>query len=166
MPYVREGALKVSDHWVRSPLLQVNRSCQTCHSFPEAELEARVAAIQGRTAGLITRAAEALTDMLDEIGAAQRAGAPDPEIAALLTLQRRAQWRLDFVASENSMGFHADQESARLLAESIDYARQAQARATALRAAPPTAAPEGAPVEGVTPAEEAPPAPYRRIGGR
>ncbi|MFN7131620.1 MAG: ammonia-forming cytochrome c nitrite reductase subunit c552, partial [Myxococcales bacterium] len=41
MPYVREGALKVSDHWVRSPLLMVNRACQTCHPFPEEELTAR-----------------------------------------------------------------------------------------------------------------------------
>jgi nitrite reductase (cytochrome c-552) len=35
-------------------------------------------------------------------------------------------WRLDFVAAENSMGFHAPQEAARLLGEAIDYGRQAQ----------------------------------------
>ena len=29
-----------------------------------------------------------------------------------LELQRKAQWRLDFVAAENSMGFHAPQEAA------------------------------------------------------
>jgi len=39
--------------------------------------------------------------------------------------------RLDYISSENSKGFHADQETARILAESIDYSRQAQA--TALR---------------------------------
>ena len=32
MPYVRQGALKVSDHWVRSPMLNIARSCQTCNS--------------------------------------------------------------------------------------------------------------------------------------
>ena len=31
-----------------------------------------------------------------------------------------AQWRLDFVAAENSMGFHAPQEMARILGEAID----------------------------------------------
>ena len=36
------------------------------------------------------------------------------------------QWRLDFVAAENSMGFHAPQEMARILAEAIDFARQGQ----------------------------------------
>ena len=34
MPYKREGAMKVSDHWVRSPLLNVNRACQVCHPYP------------------------------------------------------------------------------------------------------------------------------------
>jgi nitrite reductase (cytochrome c-552) len=33
---------------------------------------------------------------------------------------------LDFVEAENSTGFHAPQEAERLLAESIDYARQGQ----------------------------------------
>src|SRR5262249_21045574 len=39
MPYKREGAIKISDHHVRSPLLNINRACQTCHHFPEAELK-------------------------------------------------------------------------------------------------------------------------------
>jgi nitrite reductase (cytochrome c-552) len=126
MPYQREGALKVSDHWVRSPLLNVNRACQPCHAVPEAELLARVATIQDRTHALMGRAAAAVVDMLDAIGAAKRAGASDAQLAEALALQRKAQWRLDFVNAENSMGFHADQESAKVLAEAIDYARQAE----------------------------------------
>ena len=43
-----------------------------------------------------------------------------------LPRQRKAQWRLDFVAAENSMGFHAPQEAARILGEAADYARQGQ----------------------------------------
>ena len=39
MPYMREGTAKLSDHWVRSPLLNVNRACQTCHSVPEQEMQ-------------------------------------------------------------------------------------------------------------------------------
>ena len=34
MPFKREGALKISDHHVRSPLLNINRACQTCTSGP------------------------------------------------------------------------------------------------------------------------------------
>ena len=37
--------------------------------------------------------------------------------------------RPDFINAENSMGFHAPQESARILAEAIDYARQGQVKA-------------------------------------
>jgi nitrite reductase (cytochrome c-552) len=56
----------------------------------------------------------------------------DPHIRELAGLQRAAQWRLDFVAAENSMGFHAPQEMARILGESIDLSRQAQVKALAL----------------------------------
>ena len=42
MPYQRQGALKISDHHVRSPLLNINRACQTCHKWPEDELKIRV----------------------------------------------------------------------------------------------------------------------------
>ncbi|MGH7133570.1 MAG: ammonia-forming cytochrome c nitrite reductase subunit c552, partial [Phycisphaerales bacterium] len=33
MPYKREGAIKISDHQVRSPMLNVARACQTCHNY-------------------------------------------------------------------------------------------------------------------------------------
>jgi nitrite reductase (cytochrome c-552) len=58
-----------------------------------------------------------------EFPARQRAaGVPEPRLEAALNLQRRAQWRVDFVNAENSTGFHAPQEAARILAEAIDYA--------------------------------------------
>jgi nitrite reductase (cytochrome c-552) len=133
MPYQREGALKVSDHWVRSPLLNTAHACQICHPVAEAELQARVSTIQDRTYALMARASLALTDMLDAIAAAKAAGADDAKLVELYELQRKAQWRLDFVNAENSMGFHAPQETARILGEAIDYARQAQVRAAASR---------------------------------
>jgi nitrite reductase (cytochrome c-552) len=129
MPYQRVGALKVSDHWVRSPLLNVNRACQVCHAVPERDLEARVLNIQDRHYALLQRAARATTDMLDAIVAAKKAGAADTDLKGAADLHRKAQWRLDFVAAENSMGFHAPQEMARILGESIDLARQGQLEA-------------------------------------
>jgi nitrite reductase (cytochrome c-552) len=140
MPYMREGALKVSDHWVRSPLLNVNRACQQCHHFPESELVQRVETIQDRHFALLSRAGRALVDMLDAIKAAKAAGAGDAELAPIRETQRKAQWRLDFVAAENSMGFHAAQELARILGESIDLSRQAQLAAVALQTKLPAAA--------------------------
>ncbi|MCE9612728.1 MAG: ammonia-forming cytochrome c nitrite reductase subunit c552 [Lentisphaerae bacterium] len=126
MPYMRDGAAKVSDHWVRSPLLNINRACQTCHNIPEGEIQARVDAIQERNLGLMQRAAAALMAQFDEIKAAREGGATDEQLKASLELQRAAQWRVDFIAAENSMGFHAPQEAARILGEAIDYARQGE----------------------------------------
>lgn len=126
MPYKRDGAAKVSDHWVRSPLLNVNRACQGCHKFPEEEIKARVDVIQSRNHKLLQESAAALMSLLDAIQAAQAAGARDDALAPARELQRKAQWRIDFIAAENSMGFHAPQEAARILAEAIDYARQGE----------------------------------------
>ena len=201
MPYKREGAMKVSEHWVRSPLLQINRSCETCHPYGEQELKARVEAIQDRHHALLDRAGQAAVAMIDAIVAVRgphddrnRDGATararqvleasagfaalsaeeqsrrmavevksqlqamwqaaldqDPKLKELGELQRAAQWRLDFVAAENSMGFHAPQELARILAESIDLSRQAQVKAVTLTsgtgAAAPAPGPDAAPAK-------------------
>lgn len=179
MPYMREGAQKISDHWVRSPLLQPNRACASCHPYNDDELKARVLAIQDRHFALMTKAGKAAVDMIDAIVAVRapydersRAAATakakealgkqegflklareeqekklgaevkanllaawrevverTPALEELEELQRASQWRLDLVAAENSMGFHAPQEMARILGESIDLARQAQVKA-------------------------------------
>jgi nitrite reductase (cytochrome c-552) len=197
MPYQREGSLKVSEHWVRSPLLQVNRSCATCHPYGDEEIKARVSAIQDRHYALLTRAGQAASQMIDSIvavrkpydeknrpaaeakaretlekdaaftqlaaddqkkrlGAATQSNllalwkaevAKDAKLQKLGELQRAAQWRLDFIAAENSMGFHAPQEMARILGESIDLSRQAEIQAVALAAGklPPPLPPEPIP---------------------
>lgn len=152
MPYQREGAMKVSSHDVRSPMESVNSSCQTCHNVSEDEIRSNVATIQGRTRGLMDRAASAMTEMLDAIREAQAAGASSGELAEVFELQRKAMWRLDYISSENSLGFHAPQEAARVLGESIDYSRRAQAMALRLRApaAPSTDGLPTEPVRGVT----------------
>jgi nitrite reductase (cytochrome c-552) len=182
MSYKRDGAQKVSEHWVRSPLLSANRSCAACHPNSDEELKARVEAIQDRHFALMTRAGQAAVDMIDAIVAVRKpydekarpaaeakaketlaadavfAKLPkeeqekklaaevkanllaawravvekDPALTELGELQRAAQWRLDFVAAENSMGFHAPQELARILGESIDLSRRAQLKASEL----------------------------------
>ena len=124
MPYIREGAIKVSDHHVRSPLLAPARSCQVCHRYSEKEILARAEAIQNRTQALMSRAEEATVGLIQALSEHKKAGVPDAALVEARALQRQAQWRLDFVAAENSMGFHAPQESARLLAEAIDLAHR------------------------------------------
>jgi nitrite reductase (cytochrome c-552) len=126
MPYRREGAIKISDHHVRSPLLNIAHSCQTCHRYPEEEIKARAEAIQERTKQLMDRALDAVVGLIADIETAQKAGATDEQLREARQLQRKAQYRVDFINAENSMGFHAPQEAARILGEAIDYARQGQ----------------------------------------
>ena len=126
MPYKREGALKISDHHVRSPMLNINRACQTCHKWPEEELKARVETIQERTYKLRNVAMDALVDLIQDLEAAKAAGKANGGLANAQNFQRKAQFYLDFVEAENSTGFHAPQEAARILGESIDFSRQGQ----------------------------------------
>jgi nitrite reductase (cytochrome c-552) len=126
MPYKREGALKISDHHVRSPLLNINRACQTCHKWPESELKARVEAIQERTQNMRNLAMDALVELIGELKASRAANASAPQIATAQDFQRKAQFYLDFVEAENSSGFHAPQEALRILGESINFARKGQ----------------------------------------
>jgi nitrite reductase (cytochrome c-552) len=126
MPYKREGAVKISDHHVRSPMLNTARACQTCHRYDETEIKSRVEAIQDRTRGLADRAESGVKELIDALKVARQKNVAETRLKAAQALHRKAQWRLDFVLSENSMGFHASQESARILGEALDYTRQGQ----------------------------------------
>lgn len=155
MPYERVGAAKVSNHHVRSPLENLNAACQNCHKHDERQLLDRVETIQANNLALMERAAGAMTDMLDAVMEAKASGLAEEDLAEVYKLQRKAMWRLDYISSENSRGFHASQEAARILGESIDYSRQAEAKALRLRA-PDAPSLEGIPIEpiqGVTPPE-------------
>lgn len=133
MPYKRDGATKVSDHWVRSPLLNINKACQTCHKFSEQEILDRVNLIQEKNYNLMNRSSKALMALLDQIKNAKERGVSEDLLKNALELQRKSQWRIDFIAAENSMGFHAPQEAARILGEAIDYARQGEAEVLKLK---------------------------------
>jgi nitrite reductase (cytochrome c-552) len=127
MPYRRSGALKISDHHVRSPLLMVNQACQTCHKMSEDELRQRVYTIQDRTFEMRNVAIDALLDLVDAIGAAKARDSGAPGLATARRYQRAAQFYTDFIEAENSMGFHADQEAIRILGHSINFSRLGQA---------------------------------------
>ncbi len=126
MPYKREGGMKISDHHVRSPLLNINRACQGCHRFPEGEIKARVEQIQERFIGARNIAVDALMDLIDEIARARTAGASDAQIKPVWAAQRRAQFFIDYVEAENSVGFHAPGEALRVLTVALDEIRNGQ----------------------------------------
>lgn len=125
MPYTRMGGLKISDHQVNSPLLKINRSCQTCHHFTEQELRARVEDIQDNFFNLRNTAMDALVDLINDIKASKDHAAPE-RLAQAREAQRHAQFMIDFIVSENSMGFHAPQEAMRILGDAINTCRNGQ----------------------------------------
>ncbi len=126
MPYMRLGAQKITDHHVDSPLLKIDPACQTCHPVAADELLSRAEAIQANTFRLRDQALDALMDLIGDIAAARTAGRSDAELEAARAMQRRAQFYIDFIEAENSTGFHAPQEAARVLGEAMNYARQGQ----------------------------------------
>jgi len=140
MPYKREGGMKVSDHHVRSPMLNVNRACQGCHHFPEQELKDRVAAIQTRFAHARDVAMDAVVELIKDIQANQ-AKVSEIDLNVARDFQRRAQFYLDYVEAENSMGFHASGEALRILTDSTDFSRKGQLALRGYRSPAPIRAP-------------------------
>lgn len=126
MPYQRVGAMKITDHQARSPLLNINKSCQTCHHSPESELLAKVDLIQTRHLEMRDRALNALMEFIDDIKLAMDKKLPADKIKKAQTLQREAQFLIDFVEAENSAGFHAPQEAARVMMNAMDKIREGQ----------------------------------------
>lgn len=132
MPYERAGSVKVTNHWIRSPLRNINNACQTCHKWNEQELTSRIKTIQDRTFETMVKSETAIIDAINAIKKAKDAGATDEQLKNARYLHRRAQLRWDFVAAENSMGFHSPEETLKTLSNAIDYARQSQLEAERL----------------------------------
>ena len=128
MPYVRDGASKFSSHDVHSPLLNPEQACGQCHTDSEYVV-GRVTEIQKQVATTKQATEDAIIDAINAIRLASE-GATVTADAELLdqarALHRKAQFMWDFVSAENSTGFHNPEYALRILAESTNYARQAQ----------------------------------------
>lgn len=139
MPYKREGGMKISDHHVRSPMLNVNRACQGCHHFSEEEMKARVETIQSRFLHARDVAMDAVIELIKDIKANQ-GKASEADLNVARDYQRKAQFYLDYVEAENSMGFHAPGEALRILNDSTDFSRKGQLALRGYRPPPPVRA--------------------------
>lgn len=126
MPYEKVGAMKITNHHIQSPLLNIAKACQTCHRWPEDELRSRVETIQSNTYEMRGIAMDALMDFINEVKKAKDAGLSDERLSKVYSYQRKAQFYLDFIEAENSMGFHAPSEALRILGHSIDETRKGQ----------------------------------------
>jgi nitrite reductase (cytochrome c-552) len=129
MPYTRDGAAKFSSHDVHSPLLNPEASCGQCHTDVDYVVE-RVGIIQDDVRVTMDTTEDAILAAINAIAAAgETPNADQALLTEARTLHRQSQMMWDFIAAENSMGFHNSQEALRILAKSADMARQAQLKA-------------------------------------
>jgi nitrite reductase (cytochrome c-552) len=136
MPYTRDGAAKFSTHDVRSPLLNAETACGACHT-DVGYVTTRVATIQGQVRQAMDASEDALVEAIAAIEAASKADGVDADLLAQARdLHREAQLRWDFIAAENSMGFHNPEEALRILSIATDLARQAQLKAVQAAGSP------------------------------
>jgi len=122
MPYKKVGAIKITDHHINSPMLKINHSCRTCHNVPEEELLERVNTIQDKNHEMKDIVFDALVSYIKKLEKNQN----HPKIKEMRRYQREAQFLFDFMEAENSNGFHAPQESARILLKSLDLIRKGE----------------------------------------
>jgi nitrite reductase (cytochrome c-552) len=126
MPYRRDGSMKFTDHKIQSPLNNIAGSCQVCHRESEETLRRNVYERQDKVNEVKLMAEKSL--VLCHIGAryAWENGATEAEMKPVLELITRSQWRWDWVASANGVGFHSPVESLRVLATSIEKSMDAR----------------------------------------
>ncbi len=134
MPYKSEGGIKFTDHQVRSPLENIENSCQVCHKWSEKDIRTRVEGMQSNHAQMLINAEEVITALHLEIGDAMNLGATDAELENIRTKVSAAQMYWDYVAANNGMGFHAPQECARILNKAFKIASEGRTEVQRLRA--------------------------------
>jgi nitrite reductase (cytochrome c-552) len=135
MPYRSEGGVKFTNHWMRSPLASVATSCQVCHRESEDELTKNVYDRQEKVKELLLIAEDALVRAHLEAEFAWSRGATEESMKPILQLIRHAQWRWDWVAAANGVGFHSPAEALRALGTSIQKSQEAHAELVRLLAA-------------------------------
>ncbi len=105
-------------------------SCKQCHTQDLVWLFERVKTIQGNVWQLQRIAGQTLARAHEIIGKASKvAKANKADLDKSRDLIRKAQWYWDFVAAENSMGFHNPDQVLNTLGVSIDLSHQAIASA-------------------------------------
>lgn len=126
MPYKIQGGVKFSDHHIQSPLNNIANSCQVCHRQSEEQLRNDVYSRQDKIHEVKGIVEKSLAAAHLEAQIAWEKGATEDEMKPILQLIRHAQWRWDWVAASNSMGFHSPVEALRVLSTAIEKAEKAR----------------------------------------
>lgn len=126
MPYKTEGGVKFTDHHIKSPLNNIENSCQVCHREKTDNLLRDVYDRQDRIEELRRLAEKSLAAAHIEAKIAWDNGAKEADMKEPLTLIRHAQWRWDWVAAANGLGFHAPVEALRVMGTALHKSEEAR----------------------------------------
>lgn len=127
MPYERvDGKKKISSHWWTSPLRNIQDSCLTCHGDKtEQQLKDRIYNIQSKHNEQMLHAEDLAATAHFYVNRMITSGASEDKIKVAQEHIRKGQWFGDYVAAENSYGFHNPQGAMENLAIAIDEANKA-----------------------------------------
>lgn len=126
MPYKTQGAVKISDHHLMSPLKDIANTCQTCHRDSEANLTKYVYERQDKVLEIRDRVEQELVKAHIMAKYAWDHGAKESQMKGALQLIRQAQWRWDFGVASHGASFHAPVETQRILSHALDKSLLAQ----------------------------------------
>lgn len=132
MPYRSEGGVKFTDHHIQSPLNNVENSCQVCHREKTDKLIKNVNDRQDKIVELKRIAEKTLAAAHIEAKTAWDNKATEEEMKPVLKLLRQGQWRWDWMAASNGVGFHSPVEAMRVLGTSIQKGEEARRLLTAI----------------------------------
>ncbi len=127
MPYQRvDGKKKISSHWWTSPLRNIEDSCLTCHADKtEQQMKDRIYNIQSAHNEKMLYAEDLAANAHFYVNRMITSGVPEAKIKEAQEHIRKGQWFGDYVAAENSYGFHNPQAGMENLAVAIDESNKA-----------------------------------------
>ena len=134
MPYKSEGSVKFTDHHIRSPLADMSTSCMVCHRQSEETLREDVYMRQRRVIERKLAVEDQIVRAHIEAAQAWKDSATEQEMEPALDKIRRAQWRWDWVASSNGVGFHAPDVAQQTLGQAMEFAQAARLEISRIRA--------------------------------
>ncbi|SES69579.1 ammonia-forming cytochrome c nitrite reductase [Prevotella sp. kh1p2] len=130
MPYKQEGGVKYTDHHIMSPLANIDRTCQTCHRQDAETLRENVYEREKKVYDFAGKVDKELAYAHIYAKFAWEHGATEKEMERALMDIRKSQWRWDYALAGHGAPFHAPQEVMRLLADAMEYAKDAQLQVT------------------------------------
>jgi nitrite reductase (cytochrome c-552) len=126
MPVMKENDKEYKSHWAKSPLKTPEESCGKCHGSQAKNMVVTVQKIQKEVDKMEVEVSDKLVKLTKDLTAAiEEKKLDDKTLENVRGLNRKAQYRWDFVFVENSTGFHNEQKAKDTLKDAEKYADEA-----------------------------------------